>query len=129
MPPSTGTLLVQYRYDPLDELTACMPAGLPGHQRFYQRSRLATEIQSERQYSFFQQEDYLLAQTTPGLDHRHGIAGHRLAAFGSANAGEHATAHDGLSALRPQGGTQWRVEFAGVQRRTSGSRDGALSIG
>ncbi|MDO7896437.1 RHS repeat-associated core domain-containing protein [Pseudomonas citrulli] len=60
--PSTRTLLIQYRYDPLDRVVSCTPATLPSHQRFYLKDRLATEIQGAIQRSIFQQEDQLLAQ-------------------------------------------------------------------
>ncbi len=62
MPSPRDTLLIQYRYDPLDRLMARTPANLPIHQRFYQKDHLATEIQGALAHSIFQQEDLLLAQ-------------------------------------------------------------------
>ncbi|KIH84403.1 RHS repeat-associated core domain-containing protein [Pseudomonas batumici] len=57
-----GTLLIQYRYDPLDRLADCSPTGLPSHQRFYQKNRLAVEIHGQVKHAFFQGQDTLLAQ-------------------------------------------------------------------
>ncbi|KIH81196.1 RHS repeat-associated core domain-containing protein [Pseudomonas batumici] len=59
---SPRTLLIQYRYDPLDRLVTCTPASLPSQQRFYQKDRLATEIHGIISHSIFQQEELLLAQ-------------------------------------------------------------------
>ncbi|KPA90693.1 RHS repeat-associated core domain [Pseudomonas asplenii] len=56
------TLLSQYRYDPLDRLVACRPVNLDPQQRFYCKSRLATEIQGAIVHSFFQSDNGLLAQ-------------------------------------------------------------------
>ncbi|KPW39064.1 YD repeat protein [Pseudomonas coronafaciens pv. atropurpurea] len=62
MTSSTNAVLCRYRYDPLDRLISSTPAGQDGTQRFYQRNRLATEIQGAVQRSVFQHEDLLLAQ-------------------------------------------------------------------
>ncbi|WP_260963249.1 RHS repeat-associated core domain-containing protein, partial [Pseudomonas citri] len=56
------TVLCRYHYDPLDRLTDCAPATEAHIQRFYCKSRLATEIQGAVQHSVFQHEDQLLAQ-------------------------------------------------------------------
>ena len=56
------TVLCQYRYDPLDRLTSHALPELPERQRFYCKSRLATEIQGAMRYSIVQQGDQLLAQ-------------------------------------------------------------------
>jgi RHS repeat-associated protein len=56
------TVLCRYRYDPLDRLADCTPYELAGIQRFYCKSRLATEIQGAVQTSVFQHDDQLLAQ-------------------------------------------------------------------
>src|SRR5471032_2345002 len=56
------TLLCRYHYDPLDRLAASTPAAQPGTQRFYQKTRLATEIQGAVQHSIMQHDDHLLAQ-------------------------------------------------------------------
>ena len=56
------TLLCRYGYDPLDRLTSHMLSGTPERQRFYCKSRLATEIQGAMKHSFVQHDDLLLAQ-------------------------------------------------------------------
>jgi RHS repeat-associated protein len=56
------TVLCRYRYDPLDRLVDCAPSAEAGIQRFYCRSRLATEIQGAVQRSIFQHDHQLLAQ-------------------------------------------------------------------
>lgn len=56
------TVLCRYRYDPLDRLIDCAPSAEAGIQRFYCKSRLATEIQGAVQHSVFQHDDQLLAQ-------------------------------------------------------------------
>lgn len=56
------TLLCRYHYDPLDRLTDCASSTEARLQRFYCKSRLATEIQGAVQHSIFQHDDHLLAQ-------------------------------------------------------------------
>jgi RHS repeat-associated protein len=56
------TLLCHYRYDPLDRLINHTRADAPTQQRFYCKSRLATEIQGAMQHSIIQHGDLLLAQ-------------------------------------------------------------------
>jgi RHS repeat-associated protein len=56
------TVLCRYRYDPLDRLVDCAPYEEAGIQRFYCKSRLATEIQGTVERRAFQHEDQLLAQ-------------------------------------------------------------------
>jgi RHS repeat-associated protein len=56
------TVLCRYRYDPLDRLVGCAPSAEADIQRFYCKSRLATEIQGAVRRSVFQHEDQLLAQ-------------------------------------------------------------------
>ncbi|MDQ0125887.1 RHS repeat-associated protein [Pseudomonas lini] len=55
-------LLVRYRYDPLDRTVYCAPFDHFAIQRFYCRTRLATEIQGAVQRSIVQHDDQLLAQ-------------------------------------------------------------------
>jgi RHS repeat-associated protein len=55
-------LLCQYRYDPLDRLTGLNQPGTAVNQRFYCKSRLATQIQGAIGHAIFQHEDILLAQ-------------------------------------------------------------------
>jgi hypothetical protein len=62
MPSPRPTLLCHYRYDPLDRLINQTQPDTPANQRFYCKSRLATEIQGAVQYSIFQRDDQLLAQ-------------------------------------------------------------------
>ncbi len=56
------TVLCQYRYDALDRLIDSSPQQTPQLQRFYCKSRLATEIQGTTQHSIIQHGDLLLAQ-------------------------------------------------------------------
>ncbi|MCW8275665.1 RHS repeat-associated core domain-containing protein [Pseudomonas sp. PCH199] len=56
------TRLCQYSYDALDRLIANALPNEPEHQRFYCRSRLATEIRGAVRYSIVQYDDWLLAQ-------------------------------------------------------------------
>jgi RHS repeat-associated protein len=56
------TLLCHYRYDPLDRLVGHALPHKPAHQRFYCKSRLATEIQGALHHSIVQHDDLLLAQ-------------------------------------------------------------------
>ncbi|MHA6138088.1 RHS repeat-associated core domain-containing protein [Pseudomonas mohnii] len=65
--PST-TLRCQYRYDPLDRLVHQTQPDTPVHQRFYCKSRLATEIQGATKHSIIQYDDLLLAQQQRGGD-------------------------------------------------------------
>jgi RHS repeat-associated protein len=55
-------LLCHYHYDPLDRLIGHAQPGSQGQQRFYCKSRLATEVQGDKRHSIFQQGDLLLAQ-------------------------------------------------------------------
>ncbi|WP_226488960.1 RHS repeat-associated core domain-containing protein [Pseudomonas sp. B20] len=55
-------VLCTYRYDPLDRLASSSPLGQADVQRFYQKNRLATEIEGALQRTVFQHEDLLLAQ-------------------------------------------------------------------
>jgi RHS repeat-associated protein len=59
---SLRSLLCRYHYDPLDRLTSHARPETPAHQRFYCKSRLATEIQGAFRYSIVQQGDLLLAE-------------------------------------------------------------------
>jgi RHS repeat-associated protein len=55
-------LLCHYRYDPLGRLINQTQADVPELQRFYCKSRMATEIQGAMQHSIVQHGDQLLAQ-------------------------------------------------------------------
>ncbi|WP_052960532.1 RHS repeat-associated core domain-containing protein [Pseudomonas fluorescens] len=54
--------ICHYRYDPLDRLTSQTQADTPPRQRFYCKSRLATEIQGTIGHSIVQHDNLLLAQ-------------------------------------------------------------------
>jgi len=56
------TLLCRYQYDPIDRLVDCKLSGQESARRFYQKDRLATEINSTVQHSIMQHDDHLLAQ-------------------------------------------------------------------
>ncbi|MCF5278877.1 RHS repeat-associated core domain-containing protein, partial [Pseudomonas syringae] len=45
MTSSNQAVLCRYSYDPLDRLASSSPAGQADVQRFYQKNRLATEIE------------------------------------------------------------------------------------
>ena len=62
MSSTQSTLLCHYRYDPLDRLIHHSQVNAPTQQRFYCKSRLATEIQGAMQHSIIQHGDLLLAQ-------------------------------------------------------------------
>lgn len=62
MPSHHNTILCRYHYDPLDRLIGWKPSEQVELQRFYCKSRLATEIQGLAQCSVLQQGDLLLAQ-------------------------------------------------------------------
>ncbi|VVO99215.1 hypothetical protein PS858_02703 [Pseudomonas fluorescens] len=62
MPTSPSALLRQYAYDALDRLIESSQPGQPGIQHFYNRSRLATQVQGAAQYCLFQSEHQLFAQ-------------------------------------------------------------------
>jgi RHS repeat-associated protein len=62
MSSTAKTLICRYRYDPLDRLISQAPLESPSHQRFYCKSRLATEICGALGFSIIQHNDQLLAQ-------------------------------------------------------------------
>lgn len=64
------SLLCHNRYDPLDRLISQTQPDTPAHQRFYCKSRLATEIQGALQHSIVQHDDLLLAQQQRQGDNR-----------------------------------------------------------
>ena len=55
-------LLCRYRYDPLDRLINQTQTYAPTHQRFYCKTRLATEIHGAMGHSIVQHGDQLLAE-------------------------------------------------------------------
>ncbi len=62
MASSGQSVLCVYRYDGLDRLADCAPAGQGDTRLFYQKSRLATQIQGQIQYTLLRTDEYLLAQ-------------------------------------------------------------------
>lgn len=62
MSPPSDILLCRYNYDPLDRLIGQSLVSLPECQRFYCKSRLATEVQGAITFSLLQGGDQLLAQ-------------------------------------------------------------------
>ncbi|NAT65655.1 RHS repeat-associated core domain-containing protein, partial [Pseudomonas syringae pv. actinidifoliorum] len=59
---SDRSVLCAYRYDPLDRLADCAPAGQGSARFFYQKNRLATQIQGQIQHSLLRTDEHLLAQ-------------------------------------------------------------------
>ncbi|EPM79370.1 hypothetical protein A3SO_06610, partial [Pseudomonas syringae pv. actinidiae ICMP 19072] len=59
---SDRSVLCVYRYDPLDRLADCSPAGQGSARFFYQKNRLATKIQGQIQHSLLRTDEHLLAQ-------------------------------------------------------------------
>ncbi|EPN21074.1 hypothetical protein A259_08609 [Pseudomonas syringae pv. actinidiae ICMP 19070] len=59
---SDRSVLCVYRYDPLDRLADCAPAGQGSARFFYQKNRLATQIQGQIQHSLLRTDEHLLAQ-------------------------------------------------------------------
>jgi RHS repeat-associated protein len=62
MEPTQPILRCRYSYDPLDRLISLLQPDASAHQRFYCKSRLATEIKGATGFSVFQNNDLLLAQ-------------------------------------------------------------------
>jgi RHS repeat-associated protein len=63
MPASTReNLLCRYHYDPLDRQVDCTPFKQAAIQRYYCKTRLATELQGAAQRTIVQHDDQLLAQ-------------------------------------------------------------------
>ncbi|QHF05379.1 MULTISPECIES: RHS repeat-associated core domain-containing protein [Pseudomonas syringae group] len=61
MPMSAATLLGSYRYDALNRLADCTPAGMDAVRRFYLKDRTACELQGRSGRSIAQAEHWLLA--------------------------------------------------------------------
>ncbi|WP_080270306.1 RHS repeat-associated core domain-containing protein [Pseudomonas syringae USA007] len=59
---SNRSVLCVYRYDPLDRLADCLAAGQGSARFFYQKNRLATQIQGQIQHTLLRTDEYLLAQ-------------------------------------------------------------------
>ncbi|KPW70238.1 YD repeat protein [Pseudomonas syringae pv. coriandricola] len=59
---SDRSVLCVYRYDPLDRLADCSPAGQGSARFFYQKNRLTTQIQGQIQHTVLRTDEHLLAQ-------------------------------------------------------------------
>ncbi|WP_080268742.1 RHS repeat-associated core domain-containing protein [Pseudomonas avellanae] len=59
---SDRSVLCVYRYDPLDRLADCSPAGQGSARFFYQKNRLTTQIQGQIEHSLLRTDEHLLAQ-------------------------------------------------------------------
>ena len=59
---SSKAVLYRYHYDPLDRLAGATSLGQPDTLRFYQKNRLATQIQGAVQRTIVQHEELFLAQ-------------------------------------------------------------------
>ncbi|WP_346399386.1 RHS repeat-associated core domain-containing protein [Pseudomonas syringae] len=61
MASSGQSVLCVYRYDPLDRLGDCAPAGQGSTRLFYQKTHLATQIQGQVQHTLMRTDEHLLA--------------------------------------------------------------------
>ncbi|QQQ50208.1 RHS repeat-associated core domain-containing protein [Pseudomonas syringae] len=61
MASSGQSVLCVYRYDPLDRLADCSPAGQGSTRFFYQKTLLATQIQGQVQHTLMRTDERLLA--------------------------------------------------------------------
>jgi|GEM_PF-1091351 len=68
--PRNAVVLCSYRYDPVDRVAVCFVAGSAELQRFYLKSRLATEIKGQVQRTLMQHDDLLLAQRQQDVSSR-----------------------------------------------------------
>lgn len=105
-------ILCSYRYDPLDRVAVCSATGAAELQRFYLKSRLATEIQGQVQRTLIQHDELLLAQHQQDAGSRkitllatdqqrsvlHGVAPQAQASIVYTSYGHHA-AQSGLTCL------------------------------
>ncbi|PBQ08143.1 RHS repeat-associated core domain-containing protein, partial [Pseudomonas syringae] len=55
------SVLCVYRYDPLDRLADCAPAGQGSTRLFYQKTHLAMQIQGQVQHTLMRTDEHLLA--------------------------------------------------------------------
>ncbi|PBQ08142.1 RHS repeat-associated core domain-containing protein [Pseudomonas syringae] len=61
MASSGQSVLCVYRYDPLDRLADCAPAGQGSTRLFYQKTHLAMQIQGQVQHTLMRMDEHLLA--------------------------------------------------------------------
>ncbi|WP_122265369.1 MULTISPECIES: RHS repeat-associated core domain-containing protein [Pseudomonas syringae group] len=62
MSSASPVVLCTYHYDATDRLADCSPAGQGRTRLFYQKSRLATQIQGQIQHTLLRTDEHLLAQ-------------------------------------------------------------------
>ncbi|RMP11093.1 hypothetical protein ALQ08_01313 [Pseudomonas syringae pv. delphinii] len=62
MSSANPVVLCTYYYDATDRLADCSPAGQDSTRLFYQKSRLATQIQGQIQHTLLRTDEYLLAR-------------------------------------------------------------------
>ncbi|MGN2468140.1 RHS repeat-associated core domain-containing protein [Pseudomonas fragariae (ex Marin et al. 2024)] len=72
MASSGQSLLCVYRYDPLDRLADCSPAGQGSTRFFYQKTQLATQIQGQVQHTLMRTDEHLLACLSAENNQREG---------------------------------------------------------
>lgn len=73
MASSGQSVLCVYRYDPLDRLADCSPAGQGSTRFFYQKTHLATQIQGQAQHSLMRTDEQLLACLSAENNQRDGV--------------------------------------------------------
>ncbi|MBC8881212.1 MULTISPECIES: RHS repeat-associated core domain-containing protein [Pseudomonas] len=61
MASSGQSALCVYRYDPLDRLADCAPAGQSSTRLFYQKTHLATQVQGQVQHTLMRTDEHVLA--------------------------------------------------------------------
>ncbi|MBI6562274.1 RHS repeat-associated core domain-containing protein [Pseudomonas syringae] len=61
MASSGQSVLCVYRYDPLDRLADCAPAGQGSTRLFYQKTHLATQVQGQVQHTLMRTDEHVLA--------------------------------------------------------------------
>ncbi|MDF7795781.1 RHS repeat-associated core domain-containing protein [Pseudomonas syringae] len=73
MASSGQSVLCVYRYDPLDRLADCSPAGQGSIRFFYQKTHLATQIQGQVQHTLMRTDEHLLACLSAENNQRDGV--------------------------------------------------------
>ncbi|WP_024683591.1 RHS repeat-associated core domain-containing protein [Pseudomonas syringae] len=73
MASSGQSVLCVYRYDPLDRLADCAPAGQGSTRLFYQKTHLATQIQGQVQHTLMRTDEHLLACLSAENNQRDGV--------------------------------------------------------
>ncbi|MDC3738983.1 RHS repeat-associated core domain-containing protein [Pseudomonas syringae pv. syringae] len=73
MASSGQSVLCVYRYDGLDRLADCAPAGQGSTRLFYQKTHLATQIQGQIQHTLMRTDEHLLACLSAENNQRDGV--------------------------------------------------------